>query len=71
MYNICIYIYLLRASNKMFVFFFSIPFICLLFIFLILYVIWDSAPVLSPSGKELNLFSQEDTHFSRHCTLAY
>ena len=33
--------------------------------------LWDSATAHSPSGKELNPSSQEDTRFSGRCTLAY
>ena len=33
--------------------------------------LWDSATAQSPSGKELNSSSQEDSHFSERCTLAY
>ena len=33
--------------------------------------LWDSATAHSPSSKKLNASSQEDTHFSGSCTLAY
>ena len=33
--------------------------------------LWDSATAHSPSGKELNPSSQEDTRFSGRCTLTY
>ena len=57
----------------MFIFSFSISFISLVVILLILCVIplSDSAPAHSPSGKELNPSSQENAHFSGCCTLAY
>ena len=32
---------------------------------------WESATIHSPSGKNLNPLSQEDTRFSGRCTLAY
>ena len=52
---------------------FSISFVYLVVILLILCVIplWESATAHSPSGKELNPFSQEDARFSGRCTLAY
>ena len=57
----------------MFILSFSISFVCLVVILLILCIIplWDSATVHSPSGKELNSSSQEDTRFSGRCTTAY
>ena len=33
--------------------------------------LWDSATANLPFGKELNPSSQEDAHFSGHCTSAY
>ena len=61
------------ASKKIFILSFSISFVCLVVILLILCVIplWDSATAHSPSGKELNPSSQEDARFSGRCTLAY
>ena len=49
----------------MFILSFSISFVCLVVILLILCVIllWDSATAHSPSGKELNPSSQEDARF--------
>ena len=57
----------------MFILSFSISFACRVVTLLILCIIplWDSAPAHSPSGKELNLSSQEDAWFSGRCTLAY
>ena len=56
----------------MFILSFSIFFVCHEVILLISCVIalWDSAAADSPSGKELNLSSQEDARFSGRCTLA-
>ena len=51
---------------------FSISFVCLVVIHLILCFIplSDSAAAHSPSGKGLNPSSQENAHFSRRCTSA-
>ena len=51
----------------MFILSFSISFVCLVVILLILSVfpLWYSAPAHSPSGNELNPPSYEDGHFSR------
>ena len=57
-----------------FIFSFSIFFVCLAVILLIICAIplWDSTTAQSPSGKELNPSSQEDTRFLGRCTsLAY
>ena len=61
------------ASNKIFIFSFSISFVCLIVILLILCVIslWDSAAAHSPSGKDLTPSSQEDAHSSGRYPLAY
>ena len=58
--------------KKIFILSFFISFVCLVVILLIFWVIplWDSATTHSPSGKELNLTSQEDARFSRRCTSA-
>ena len=50
----------------MYILSFSISFVCLVVILLILCIIplWDSAPAHSPFGKELSPSSQEDAHFS-------
>ena len=52
---------------------FILSFVCLAVILLVPCVIplWDSAAAHSPSGKELNLSSQEDARFLGRCTLAY
>ena len=57
----------------MFILFFSISFVFLAVILLILCVIllWESAPAHSPSGKELNPSTQEDARFSGRCYSAY
>ena len=57
----------------MFILSFSIFVVCHAVILLILCVIalWDSAAAHSPSGKELNLSSQEDARFSGRCTSSY
>ena len=57
----------------MFTLSFSIPLVFLVVILLIFCVIplWDSATAHSPSSKELNASSQEDTRFSGRCTSAY
>ena len=54
----------------MFILSFSISFVCLVVTPLILCIIplWESATAHSPSGKELNPSSQEDTRFSGRCT---
>ena len=54
----------------MFILSFSISLVSLVVILLILCVIphLDSATAHSPSGKELNPSSQEDTRFSGGCT---
>ena len=61
------------ASNKMFILSFSISYVCLVVTFLILCIIplWDSVTAHSPSSKELNPSSQEDSRFSGRCTSAY
>ena len=63
----------LIASKKMFILFFSVSFVCLVIILLILYIIpfWDPAPAHSPSGKEFNPSSREDAHSSGRCTSTY
>ena len=50
----------------MFMFSFSISFVCIVVILLVLCAIplWDSAEAYSPSGKELHPSSQEDVRFS-------
>ena len=57
----------------MFILSFSISFVCLVVIIVILSVIplQDSATAHSLSVKELNPSSQEDARFSGRCTLAY
>ena len=49
---------MLQLSIKFFTLSFIIP-------------LWDSATAHSPSCKELNLSTEEDTRFSGRCTLAY
>ena len=53
----------------MFILSFSIPFVCLVVILLILSVIhlWDLATAHSPSGKEPKPSPQEDARFSGRC----
>ena len=50
----------------MFMFSFSISFVCIVVILLVLCAIplWDSVEAYSPSGKELHPSSQEDVRFS-------
>ena len=52
---------------------FSISFLYLVVILLILCVIplWDAAPAHSPSCEEFNPSSQKDVRFSGRCTSAY
>ena len=56
----------------MFILSFSISFVFLVVTLLILCIIplWDSATAHSPSCKDRNPSSQEDAHFSGHCTSA-
>ena len=57
----------------MFMFSFSISFVCIVVILLVLCAIplWDLVAAHSPFGKELNPSSQEDARFSGRCTSAY
>ena len=57
----------------MFILSFSISFVCLVVILLILCImhLWGSVQAHSPFGKDLNPSSQEDALFSERCTSAY
>ena len=57
----------LHQTRCLYILSFSISFVCLVVILLILCIIplWDSAPAHSPFGKELSPSSQEDAHFFR------